>query len=302
MPLSPRTLEKNPEIVQARLALEHAAGRRLVFRSTALPDVKIQGVAGLQGGDRADEPALRPFAFARGFFTQPFFDAAVPASLRRGDIEILLAQQRLNVAVVGQLHATRIAFYTALYNHSLRDLGEAQRQRLTAKRQHADRALSGGAIESRGADQRSASRARSSSRASRKCNAAMKARCSPWRPVMGNDPSQRPASLGPTANCSSPPVNYDLQSETAAALSQRRRSPARPPPGARRAPKISASSRPQYYPALDATVSGTGIPTTVRTDQQRLRAQLRQHPFLRNDGGRRLHLARHGQRPSRRRR
>ena len=104
------TLEKNPEIVQARTALEHAAGRRLVFRSVALPDLKIQGVAGVQGGDRADEPGLRPFAFARGFFTQPIFDAALPASLRRGDIEILLAQQRLNVAVVGQLHAARIAF------------------------------------------------------------------------------------------------------------------------------------------------------------------------------------------------
>jgi hypothetical protein len=29
-----RTLEKNPEIAQARIALEHAAGRRLIFRST----------------------------------------------------------------------------------------------------------------------------------------------------------------------------------------------------------------------------------------------------------------------------
>ena len=56
-----RTLEKNPEIVQARIALEQAAGRRLVFHSSALPDLKIQGLAGIQGGKRADEPALRPF-------------------------------------------------------------------------------------------------------------------------------------------------------------------------------------------------------------------------------------------------
>ena len=45
-----RTLEKNPEIVQARIALEQAAGRRLVLRSNALPDVRIQGLAGVQGG------------------------------------------------------------------------------------------------------------------------------------------------------------------------------------------------------------------------------------------------------------
>ena len=54
-----RTLEKNPEIVQARLALEQAAGRRLVLRSTAYPDVKLQVPAGVQGGKRADEPSVR---------------------------------------------------------------------------------------------------------------------------------------------------------------------------------------------------------------------------------------------------
>ncbi len=34
------------------------------------------------------------------------------------------------MAIVEQLHTTRIAFYTALYNESLRALGEAQRTRL----------------------------------------------------------------------------------------------------------------------------------------------------------------------------
>src|SRR5204863_7643394 len=87
-----RTLEKNPEIAQARIALEQAAGRRLVFHSTALPDLKIQGLVGVQGGKRADEPTLRPFAFARGFFSQPLLDAGVPASWRRGNIEVLIAQ------------------------------------------------------------------------------------------------------------------------------------------------------------------------------------------------------------------
>jgi hypothetical protein len=50
---------------------------------------------------------------------QTLFTMAVPPSLRRGDIEVLIAQQQLNVAVVEQLHAARLAFYAALYNRSL---------------------------------------------------------------------------------------------------------------------------------------------------------------------------------------
>src|SRR5437660_2132053 len=125
-----RTLEKNPTILDAKLALEQAMGRRLVLRSNGLPDARIQILGGDQGGKRAGQSSNQPFGFGRGFFSQALFDAAVPASRRRGDIEVLLAEQRLNVAVVQQLHTARIAFYTALFNDSLHTLGEAQRQRL----------------------------------------------------------------------------------------------------------------------------------------------------------------------------
>src|SRR5207248_11671554 len=86
--------------------------------------------AGAQGGHRAGETPLHPFGFAYGNFRQPIFNAIVPPSLRRGDVEVLIAQQRLNVAVVDQLHAARLAFYTALYNRSLRKMRVEQRQRL----------------------------------------------------------------------------------------------------------------------------------------------------------------------------
>ena len=78
-----RTLEKNPEIVQARLALEQAAGRRLVLRSTAYPDVRMQIPAGVQGGKRADEPSVRPFIFTRGFFSQPLFPLHFAAAISK---------------------------------------------------------------------------------------------------------------------------------------------------------------------------------------------------------------------------
>jgi outer membrane protein TolC len=125
-----RTLERNPAIQEARIAVEEAAGHRLVLHAVALPDLRIDLFGGDQGGQRAGQPANQPFAFARGAFTQPIFNAAVPPSWRRGNIELLLAQQRLNVAVVEQLHAARIAFFTALYNKSLANLGHAQHERL----------------------------------------------------------------------------------------------------------------------------------------------------------------------------
>jgi len=66
----------------------------------------------------------------RGNLEQTLFNMAVPPSLRRGDIEVLIAQQRLNVAVVEQLHAARLAFYAALYNRSLESIRDEQRQKL----------------------------------------------------------------------------------------------------------------------------------------------------------------------------
>jgi outer membrane protein TolC len=125
-----RTLEANPEIQAAKIRLEEAAGRRLVLRATALPDSRINTPVGVQGGKRSGENSVQPFAFAQGYLRQPLFHAVVPPSYRRGDIEVLIAKQRLNLAVLEQLHAARISFYTALHHASLRALGEEQRARL----------------------------------------------------------------------------------------------------------------------------------------------------------------------------
>ncbi|MEP6603016.1 MAG: TolC family protein [Spartobacteria bacterium] len=128
--LMTRTLANNPEIQKAKYDLEKAAGRRLVFRSVALPDAIIGVAGGLQGGKRAGEKPVQPFGFGYGGLIQPLFNAAIPASARRGDIEILIAQQQLNVAVVKQLHSARVAFYTAIYNRGLTTLRGEQRGRL----------------------------------------------------------------------------------------------------------------------------------------------------------------------------
>jgi outer membrane protein TolC len=258
-----RTLEKNPEIVQARLALEQAAGRRLVFHSTALPDVRIQGLAGVQGGKRADEPTLRPFAFARGFFTQPLFDVAVPASWRRGNIEVLIAQQRLNVAVVEQLHTTRIAFYTALYNDSLRTLGEAQRERLAQNvTTQSDRYRAGQS--DRAAIMSAQLLERELEPRIQEVQRGYEGALLTLSTAMGEDVRQPDAVARPEGELQFATLNYDLSSETASALSQRADLQlARLL--VRAAEEDQRIIEAQYYPTLAATISGLGIPVTVRT-------------------------------------
>ncbi len=124
------TLDNNPAIQQAKLKLEQASGRRLVFRSVIWPSVKMNVPAGVQGGNRAGSTSTKLFGFVRGSLTQPLIDAAIPPSLRRGDLEVLIAEQQLNLAVEEQLHAARLAFYSALYQRELRSLRDKQRLRL----------------------------------------------------------------------------------------------------------------------------------------------------------------------------
>jgi outer membrane protein TolC len=124
------TLDNNPAILEAKAGLERAAGQRLVFRSVVWPDFELGLPAGLQYGHRSGESGPKGFAVGRGDLKQTLFNMAVPPSLRRGDIEVLIAEQQLNVAVVEQLHAARLAFYAALYNRSLESIRDEQLQKL----------------------------------------------------------------------------------------------------------------------------------------------------------------------------
>jgi outer membrane protein TolC len=124
------TLEKNPAIQEAKAGLEQAAGQRLVFRSVVWPRAELGVPAGVQAGHRAGESGVKGFGIGRAFLDQTLFDMAVPPSLRRGDIEVLIAQQQLNVAVVEQLHSARLAFYAALYNRSLESIRDEQQHKL----------------------------------------------------------------------------------------------------------------------------------------------------------------------------
>jgi len=124
------TLEKNPAIQQAKLNLEQAAGHRLVLRSITWPNIRVGVPAGIQGGHQSGSSSIKAFIFARGFFTQPLFNAAIPPSRRLGDVDLLIAEQQLNVTIVEQLHAARLAFYSALYNRGLESIDREEQQRV----------------------------------------------------------------------------------------------------------------------------------------------------------------------------
>jgi outer membrane protein TolC len=254
------TIEKNPEIQRAKCGLEQAVGQRLIFRAVGLPDAVIGIVAGVQGGHRAGEKSIQAFGFGYGNFLQPLFNAAVPASFRRGDVELLIAQQRLNVEVAQQLHAARIAFYSALYNRSLRSLREEQRSRLeenvvSQKARYeaglVDRgAFTGVEVETRNQDPRVESAQRAYGDAILKL-----------AEEMGSDLDAGATLPNPGGELVFAPIDVDLDAGTTAAL-ERRADLKLARLVVRAANEDQRIIEAGYYPAINATISGELLPVS----------------------------------------
>ena len=254
------TLDKNPAIAQAKARLEEAAGERLVLRSIMWPDAKVGVPAGVQGGYRAGESATKGFGFARGSFVQPLFNAAVPPSRRRGDVNLLIAEQQLNITVVEQLHTARLAFYTALYNRELQSIREDQRQRLeqTVASQNdryeaglTDRsALTSATVQAHELDSQIESARRAGVAAQLK-----------MAEVMGEALAPGAGPVGAEGELQFARMIIDLNAETAAA--QKRRADLKLARllvrAANEAERIIEAG---YYPAIAAAVSGEYIPVS----------------------------------------
>ena len=213
------TLDRNPAIQEAKSGLEQAAGQRLVFRSVVWPDAELSVPAGVQGGHRSGESGVKGFAVGRGVLTQTLFNAGLPSSLRRGDVEVLIAQQQLNVAVVEQLHAARLAFYTALYNRSLESIRSEQQRRLqenvTTQRTRFEAGLADKSALTSATVQASELETQIEGAHRAYLGAQLE-----LASAMGIDPAK--ASLPePEGELQSVPVRVDLDSETAAALERR---------------------------------------------------------------------------------
>lgn len=262
-----QAVEKNAEIQKAKAGLEEASGRRLVFHSVALPSAFIGAAGGDQGGERAGQPPNSPFGFGYGSLTQPLFNASVPASRRRGDVELLIAKQKLNVAVSEQLHAARLAFCTALFNRSLITLREEQREQLAenagSQKSRYEAGLTdrnaaiGAELQTRELDPRVTTARRAYEGARLKLAEAM-----------GNDVGPNAVLPEPEGELHYATVDVDLGGATVIALEHR--------PDLKLARLlVRAANEDQrmieaaYYPAVNLDVAGDYIPTTgVRRDSE----------------------------------
>src|SRR6266403_656999 len=253
------TLEKNPAIQEAKAGLEQATGKRLIFRSVVWPRAEIGVPAGVQAGHRAGESGLKGFALGRGSLEQVLFNMAVPPSLRRGDVEVLIAQQQLNVAAVEQLHAARLAFYAALHNRSLESIREEQRRKLeenVATQQ--DRYKAG--LADRSAFTGATVQASELVPQIESAHGAYRAAQLKLAEAMAIDPAK--SSLPePDGELQFVPMRVDLDSETAAAL-QRRADLKLARLFVRAANEDQRIIAADYYPAALGNVTGNYIPVS----------------------------------------
>jgi len=253
------TLERNPAIQEAKSGLEQAAGQRLVFRSVAWPDVELGVPAGVQGGHRAGESGVKGFAVGRGVLTQTLFNTGLPASLRRGDVEILIAQQQLNVAAVDQLHVARLAFYSALYNRSLKSIRREQQRRLqenvTTQRARFEAGLADKSALTSATVQASELETQIEEAHRAYLDAQLQLAL-----AMAIDPAK--ASLPePEGELQSVPIRVDLDSETAGAL-QRRADLRLAHLFVRASNEDQRIIAADYYPAVTGSINGEYVPVT----------------------------------------
>jgi outer membrane protein TolC len=252
-------LERNPAIQEAKSDLEKAAGQRLVFRSVAWPDAELGVPAGVQAGHRAGESGVKGFGVGRGVLTQTLFNGGLPASMRRGDIEVLIAQQQLNVAVVDQLHAARLAFYAALYNRSLESIRREQQQRLqdnvTTQRTRYEAGLAAKSALTSATVQASELETQIESAHRAYLDAQLQLAL-----AIAVDPGK--ASLPePEGELQSIPMRVDLDSETAAAL-QRRADLKLARLFVRAANEDQRIIAADYYPIVTGSLPGEYVPVT----------------------------------------
>ena len=138
-----KTLQNNPAIQQAKIELEKAAGQRLVLRSISYPEANLKVIAGVAGGHRIElSDESKAFGFPAGKFCAGAFQRGDSCfTSPRRSLNFCSRSSSLNIAVVEQLHKTRIAFYTALYNRSLETLRESQQAATRSRHRNAASAL-----------------------------------------------------------------------------------------------------------------------------------------------------------------
>ncbi|MGA2605655.1 MAG: TolC family protein [Verrucomicrobiia bacterium] len=153
------TFRQYPEIQRLRADVDGAVGTKIVFRSRALPQLFTQTGIGLRGGNLYNSPQIgphstnnatvlnpTPFSSLSAWFSQPLIDVGIPPSLRRGRLQVVIAQQNLNREVTDRLHEARTTFLRALYLRDLIVLHEDIDQQLQANVRTEQQRLDAGTV------------------------------------------------------------------------------------------------------------------------------------------------------------
>jgi outer membrane protein TolC len=255
-----RTAEKNPAIQNAKLDLERAYGQRLVLRAIGLPDAVIGAAGGDQGGHRAGERSNQPFGFGYGGISQALFNAAIPATRRRGDIEVLIAKQRLNMAMIEQLHGARVAYYTGAYNRALKRLSEEQRQHLQGVTDSQNARYQAGLVQ-RSAFIGAEMQTRELDPRIEAADRAYQGAALQLAEVMGDDLTGRYPLPQLDSELTYQPVDFDVAT-TAAAATKNRADLVLARLLLRASKEDERIMEAAYYPAINGTISGEYIPVS----------------------------------------
>jgi outer membrane protein TolC len=104
-------LAHNDELARLRKDVERAVGTKIELRAADLAQINGELDGGIRGGSLYGHTS--DYAFALANFSQPVFNTGILATWRRGQSEVLVAQQRLNVAVSDRLQEVRSYYLRA---------------------------------------------------------------------------------------------------------------------------------------------------------------------------------------------
>ncbi len=121
-------LAHNDELMRLRKDIERAAGTKIELRAADLAQINGELDGGIRGGSLYGQTS--DYAFALANFSQPVFNTGIAATWRRGQSEILVAQQKLNVAVSDRLQEVRSYYLRAQRLQQLIAVSEEIIQRL----------------------------------------------------------------------------------------------------------------------------------------------------------------------------
>lgn len=133
-----KVLSNDPELLRLRKDVERATGTRLEIHSRDLASLSVWPTLGLEGGPLYGGKN-KQFALVSAQFSQPLLNRGIAATWRRGNVEVLAAEQNLNAATAKRLNEFRIYFLRAQRLQQLialyQELGRRLEANVTAEQQ-----------------------------------------------------------------------------------------------------------------------------------------------------------------------